>query len=430
MVRITLPDAHLEMPEEANSRDHRRLGRKMDLYHFQEEVPDSVFWHPKGWALFQMIVGYVRARQAAVGYVEVSTPDILERQAWDLSDCRQNYREHMFMTKAKDDGEFAREAESCLGHMLIYKQGTKSYRDLPLKIAEFGKVLRQEYSDSLYGLMGVRSNTEDDAHIFCTKDQLAAECIEINELILSTYRDFGFDQVHIKLFTRPAHGIGLDTSWGHAESSLKQALDRLGCAYTIHQGEGSSCGPRLEYVLRDAIGREWQCGMLQVDFNAPRKFGAFYTNAASEQATPVMLHRAMFGSIERFTGILIEHYAGKLPLWLAPIQVAVVTAAPGVNEYAEEVLKFLSARGLRAVLDLRKMNIGYKVREHSMRKTPVLFVVGIREEVDRTVSMRRLDRVETDLLDLSEALNRVAAEAEHGRRFKWPYSPFPELLTA
>lgn len=417
-------DAHLKMLEEAEKRDHRRLGREMDLYHFQEEAPGSVFWHPKGWTLFQTLIGYMRERQAGAGYVEVNTPDIMDRHLWETSGHWQNYREHMFTTKTEDDRDFALKPMNCPGHMLIYKQGLKSYRDMPLKIAEFGKVHRYEPSGALHGLLRVRSFTQDDAHIFCTEDQLAAECIEVNDLILSIYRDFGFADIRIKLSTRPEHRIGSDASWDRAEGSLKQALDALGRSYTINEGEGAFYGPKLEYVLRDAIGRDWQCGTLQVDFNLPERFGAFYINERGEKVTPVMLHRAMFGSLERFTGILTEHYAGHFPLWLAPNQVVVATITSDADDYAREVADRLRDRGLRVELDLRNEKIPYKVREHSLAKVPILLALGRRELEDRSASLRRLGSPSTESLPLDEILHRLDAEARPphptGTKPAWP----------
>lgn len=404
-------DAHLTMLEEAEKRDHRRLGREMDLFHFQEEAPGSVFWHPNGWTLFQTLIGYMRQRQSAAGYVEVNTPDILDRNLWETSGHWQNYRQHMFTTKTEDDRDFALKPMNCPGHMLIYKQGLKSYRDMPLKIAEFGKVHRYEPSGALHGLLRVRSFTQDDAHIFCTEDQLTAECIKVNDLILSIYRDFGFTDIRIKLSTRPEHRIGSDASWDRSEQSLRQALDTLGRPYAINAGEGAFYGPKLEYVLRDAIGRDWQCGTLQVDFNLPERFGAFYISAEGEKITPVMLHRAMFGSLERFTGILIEHYAGKLPLWLAPLQGIVASITSDADDYATEVAAAAARAGLRMATDLRNEKIGYKVREHSLTKCPVMLIVGRQEAASRSVSIRRLGRDGSETLPLDAALSFLVGEA-------------------
>jgi len=408
-------DAYLKMLEEAEKRDHRRLGREMDLFHFQEEAPGSVFWHPNGWSLFQRLIAYMRERQAAAGYVEVNTPDIMDRHLWETSGHWQNYREHMFTTKTEDDRDFALKPMNCPGHMLIYKQGLKSYRDMPLKIAEFGKVHRYEPSGALHGLLRVRSFTQDDEHIFCTEDQLTAECIKVNDLILSIYADFGFTDIRVKLSTRPEHRIGSDESWDRSEQSLCRALDTLGKPYTVNEGEGAFYGPKLEYVLRDAIGRDWQCGTLQVDFNLPQRFGTFYIDDTGAKVTPVMLHRAMFGSLERFTGILIEHHAGKLPLWLAPIQAVVATITSDVDDYAREVVASFRAHGLCVEEDLRNAKIPYKVREHSLKKVPVLVILGKSEAEGRTVSIRRLGSPETHVLDLEDALKLLAGEAQAPR---------------
>ncbi|WP_415716504.1 threonine--tRNA ligase [Roseibium sp.] len=405
-------DAHLKMLEEAEKRDHRRLGREMDLFHFQEEAPGSVFWHAKGWSLFQSLIAYMRDRQANAGYIEVNTPDIMDRNLWETSGHWQNYREHMFTTKTEDDRDFALKPMNCPGHMLIYKQGLKSYRDMPLKIAEFGKVHRYEPSGALHGLLRVRSFTQDDAHIFCTEDQLTAECIKVNDLILSIYADFGFTDIRIKLSTRPEHRIGSDASWDRSEQSLRRALDTLGRPYTVNEGEGAFYGPKLEYVLRDAIGRDWQCGTLQVDFNLPERFGTFYVDDKGQKVTPVMLHRAMFGSLERFTGILIEHHAGKLPLWLAPVQAVVATITSEVDDYADEVASLLRARNIRVESDLRNEKIPYKVREHSLKKVPILIILGRNELENRTVSIRRLGSPKTNVFDLKEALDLITEEAQ------------------
>ncbi len=405
-------DAYLKMLEEAEKRDHRRLGREMDLFHFQEEAPGSVFWHPHGWTLFQKLIAYMRERQAAAGYVEVNTPDIMDRHLWETSGHWQNYREHMFTTKTEDDRDFALKPMNCPGHMLIYKQGLKSYRDMPLKIAEFGKVHRYEPSGALHGLLRVRSFTQDDAHIFCTEDQLTAECVKVNDLILSIYEDFGFTDIRIKLSTRPENRIGSDESWDRSEQSLRQALDTLGKPYSVNEGEGAFYGPKLEYVLRDAIGRDWQCGTLQVDFNLPERFGTFYIDETGEKVMPVMLHRAMFGSLERFTGILIEHHAGRLPLWLAPVQAVVATITSDADDYAREVAARLRASGLHVEEDLRNEKIPYKVREHSLKKVPVLIIVGRNEVADRLVSVRRLCSPETIALRLDDAVHQLSAEAQ------------------
>jgi threonyl-tRNA synthetase len=386
-------DAHLKRLEEAARRDHRRLGREMDLFHFQEDGPGTIFWHPKGWSLFQTLIGYMRRRQEQAGYIEVNTPMILDRSLWETSGHWQTYRDNMFVTTTEDDRVFALKPMNCPGHVQIFKNGLKSYRDLPLKIAEFGTVHRYEPSGALHGVMRVRAFTQDDAHIFCTDEQIMAECLKVNDLILSIYADFGFDDVTIKLSTRPEKRVGSDEVWDKAEEALGRVIENVaarGIPTAINPGEGAFYGPKLEYVLRDAIGRDWQCGTLQVDFNLPGRFGAFYIGPHSEKVTPVMLHRAMFGSLERFTGILIEHFAGHMPLWLSPVQVVVATITEEADDYALELIAEARRMGLRVEGDLRNEKINYKVREHSLAKIPVLLVVGRKEAAERTVSMRRL----------------------------------------
>ncbi|MEM7073508.1 MAG: threonine--tRNA ligase [Pseudomonadota bacterium] len=403
--------AHLNFLEEAAKRDHRKLGREMDLFHFEEVAPGSVFWHPGGWRLFQTLISYMRRRQEAAGYVEVNSPDIMDRALWETSGHWQNYRENMFLAETQDDRDYALKPMNCPGHMMIYNQGIRSYRDLPLKISEFGKVHRYEPSGALHGLLRVRSFTQDDAHIYCTPEQLTEECLKVNELVLSIYRDFGFDDVHIKLSTRPENRIGSDESWDRSESALKTALDEAGLSYTIFEGEGAFYGPKLEYVLRDAIGRDWQCGTLQVDFNLPERFKSTYVDASGDRLPPVMLHRALFGSLERFIGILIEQYAGKLPMWLAPRQVVVASITTEANDYALSVMQTLHRAGIQAEADLRNEKINYKVREHSLRKVPVILAVGAREVEDNTVTVRRLGEKQTSVLPLSEFTEALVREA-------------------
>ncbi|MBM3506087.1 MAG: threonine--tRNA ligase, partial [Alphaproteobacteria bacterium] len=351
-------DAHLHQLEEAEKRDHRKLGRDMDLFHFQEEAPGAVFWHPKGWTLFQTLIDYMRQRQARAGYVEINTPDIMDRSLWEQSGHWEKFGENMFTTEAKEERVFALKPMNCPGGVQVYKQGIKSYRDLPLRIAEFGKVHRFEPSGALHGLMRVRAFTQDDAHIFCTEEQITQECRIVCQLILNIYRDFGFEDVRIKFSDRPAKRIGSDAIWTRSEAALKAAVDATGLSYTTNPGEGAFYGPKLEFVLRDAIGRDWQCGTLQVDLNLPERLGAFYIGPDGEKHSPVMLHRALFGSLERFTGILLEHYAGKLPLWLAPVQAVVATITSDGDPYASEVAGLLMAHGLRVETDLRNEKIG------------------------------------------------------------------------
>jgi threonyl-tRNA synthetase len=407
-------DHYLQQLAEAERRDHRRLGREMDLFHFQEEGPGTVFWHPKGWILFQALIDYVRRRQNAAGYIEVNTPQVLDRALWEESGHWQTFREHMFITNTPDERVFALKPMNCPGHVQIFKNGLKSYRDLPMKIAEFGIVHRYEPSGALHGVMRVRAFTQDDAHIFCTEDQIMEEGMKVNDLILSIYSDFGFDDVVIKLSTRPEKRVGSDDIWDRAEAALMRVLEKVaerGIKTSINPGEGAFYGPKLEYILRDAIGRDWQCGTLQVDFNMPGRFGAFYIGGHSEKITPVMLHRAMLGSLERFTGILIEHLAGHLPLWLSPVQVAVCTITQEVDDYALESIVRARQLGLRAEGDLRNEKITYKVREHSLAKVPVLFVVGKKEALEKTVSVRRLGAHDQTILPMDSALAALAKEA-------------------
>jgi threonyl-tRNA synthetase len=407
-------DAHLKQLEEAARRDHRRLGREMDLFHFQEEGPGTIFWHPKGWSLFQTLIGYMRRRQEEAGYTEVNTPQVLDKALWVTSGHWDTFRENMFFTQTEDERVFALKPMNCPGHVQIFKNGLKSYRDLPLKICEFGIVHRYEPSGALHGVMRVRAFTQDDAHIFCTEDQIMAESMKVNDLILSIYADFGFDDVRIKLSTRPEKRVGSDEVWDKAEAALGRVIEdvaRRGIETSINPGEGAFYGPKLEYVLRDAIGRDWQCGTLQVDFNMPGRFGAFYIDPSSEKVTPVMLHRAMFGSLERFTGILIEHFAGHLPLWLSPVQAVVATITQEADDYALDLIAQARRLGLRVEGDLRNEKITYKVREHSLAKVPVLIVVGRKEAEARTVSVRRLGSSAQTSAGAAEVLAELAAEA-------------------
>jgi threonyl-tRNA synthetase len=406
-------DAYLKQLEEAEKRDHRRLGREMDLFHFQEEAPGSVFWHPKGWTLFQELERYIRRRQGVAGYVEVNSPQLMDKELWVTTGHMQTYGDMMFLTQKREEDEriYAIKPMNCPGHVQIFKNGLKSYRDLPLKIAEFGKVHRFEPSGALHGLMRVRAFTQDDAHVFITEEQIAGEVLAMNDLILSIYQDFGFDDVAIKFSDRPDKRIGDDAVWDKAEAALMAALKASGRPWTLNKGEGAFYGPKLEYVLRDAIGRDWQCGTVQVDLNLPGRLGAFYIDASSNKVTPVMLHRAMFGSLERFTGILIEHYAGHFPLWLAPTQAVVATIISEADDYAREVVAAARRLGLRVEADLRNEKINYKVREHSLAKVPVLLVVGKKEASERTVSIRRLGKEGQHVMGLDLALAALADEA-------------------
>ncbi len=415
-------EAYQTMLEEAEKRDHRKLGREMDLFHFQEEGPGVVFWHAKGWKMFQNLVNYMRRRLDEQGYQEVSAPQVLDKSLWETSGHWGWYRDAMFkVTVAGDDTDddrvFALKPMNCPGHVQIFKHGLKSYRDLPVKLAEFGNVHRYEPSGALHGLMRVRGFTQDDAHIFCTEEQLAAECLRINDLILSTYADFGFDEVSVKLSTRPDKRVGTDEAWDHAEAIMSNVLDTIRTRSgnriktSINPGEGAFYGPKFEYVLPAAIGREWQCGTTQVDFNLPERFGAFYIAADSEKKRPVMVHRAICGSMERFLGILIEHYSGHFPLWFAPLQVVVATITSDADEYAAKVVERLRAAGLLAEADLRNEKINYKVREHSLAKVPVILVCGKREAEEETVNVRRLGSRDQESLSLVEAVKRLADEA-------------------
>ncbi len=406
--------AYLKQLEEAERRDHRRLGREMDLFHFQEEGPGTVFWHPKGWTLFQTLISYMRRRQNELGYIEVNTPQVLDRALWETSGHWQTFRENMFITQTEDKRVFALKPMNCPGHVQIFKNGLKSYRDLPMKIAEFGIVHRYEPSGAIHGIMRVRAFTQDDAHIFCTEDQIMEESLKVNDLILSIYKDFGFDDIVIKLSTRPEKRVGSDEAWDRAEAALSRILETLkgrGAKTAINPGEGAFYGPKLEYTLRDAIGREWQCGTTQVDFNLPGRFGAYYIAQDSEKTTPVMIHRAVFGSLERFTGILIEHFAGHLPLWLSPVQIVVATITQEGDDYAYEVIAAARKLRLLAEGDLRNEKITYKVREHSLAKVPVLMVVGKKEAAERSVSIRRLGSQDQTSMGLDEALKQLAGEA-------------------
>jgi threonyl-tRNA synthetase len=407
-------DAYLKQLEEAERRDHRRLGREMDLFHFQEEGPGTIFWHPKGWTLFQTLISFMRRRQQEAGYIEVNTPQVLDRALWETSGHWQTYRENMFITKTEDDRVFALKPMNCPGHVQIFKNGLKSYRDLPLKIAEFGIVHRYEPSGAIHGMMRVRAFTQDDAHIFCTEDQIMDEALKINDMVMSIYKDFGFHDIVVKLSTRPEKRVGGDEGWDKAEAALQKVLDVVaaqGVKTGINPGEGAFYGPKLEYTLRDAIGREWQCGTTQVDFNLPGRFGAFYIDAHSEKQTPVMIHRAIFGSLERFTGILIEHFAGHLPLWLSPVQATVCTITSDADDYALEIIALAKKKGLRVDGDLRNEKINLKVRELSLSKIPVLIVVGRKEAAERTVSIRRLGSQAQTFSSLDEALAGLAREA-------------------
>ncbi|MDO9242209.1 MAG: threonine--tRNA ligase [Rhodocyclaceae bacterium] len=405
-------DAHLHMLEEAEKRDHRKLGQQLDLFHFQEEAPGSVFWHPHGWRLFLDLIGYMRQRQEDAGYVEVNTPDVMDRALWELSGHWFNYREHMFTTQTEDERVFALKPMNCPGGVALFKQGIKSYRDLPLRMAEFGKVHRYEPSGALHGLLRVRHFTQDDAHIFCTDEQMEEECKSVVALILDIYKDFGFERVRIKLSTRPEKRIGADETWDKLESALSNALDHMGMTYELFPGEGAFYGPKLEFVLRDAIGRDWQCGTLQVDMNLPERFDIHYVAADNTHKRPVMLHRALFGSLERFAGILLENYAGALPLWLSPVQAVVMNISEAQADYAESVAKMLRAAGLRVECDLRGEKINYKIREHSLLKRPFLVVVGDKEKAAGLVALRARGNQDLGQMPTGALIERLLQERD------------------
>ena len=408
---------YLFMLEEAAKRDHRKLGRDMDLFHFQEEGPGVVFWHSKGWKIFQTLISYMRRRVESHGYEEVNAPMILDKAMWETSGHWEWYKDNMFVTQTEDDRVFAIKPMNCPGHVAIFKHGLKSYRDLPVRLAEFGTVHRYEPSGALHGLMRVRGFTQDDAHVFCTEEQLAAECMRINDLILTTYADFGFDEITVLLSTRPEKRVGDDASWDMAETVMKDVLEKIGeqsdgkITTGINPGEGAFYGPKFEYILKDAIGRTWQCGTTQVDFNLPERFGAFYIDKDSEKKQPVMVHRAICGSMERFIGILMENYAGHFPLWLAPVQVVVASITTDANEYTEEVVAKLKKAGMSVIADTRNEKINYKVREHSLAKVPVILVCGMREAEEKTVNMRRLGSRDQTSYELDEAITLLAEEA-------------------
>ncbi|MGL4184939.1 MAG: threonine--tRNA ligase [Thiotrichaceae bacterium] len=402
--------AYLTMLEEAEKRDHRKLGRQLDLFHFHEEAPGSVFWHPKGWTIFQQLIGYKRKRQEAAGYVEINTPDVMDRSLWEKSGHWFNYRENMFTTQTEDERVFALKPMNCPGGMLMFAQGLKSYRDLPLRMAEFGKVHRYEPSGALHGLMRVRHFTQDDAHIFCTEEQMAQECKDVVALVLDIYKDFGFDNVHIKLSTRPENRIGSDETWDILEQSLAGALENMGLPYTLFPGEGAFYGPKLEFVLRDAIGRDWQCGTLQVDMSLPERFDLTYVAEDNTRKRPVMLHRALFGSLERFTGILIEHYEGRFPAWLAPVQAVVLNITDKQADFVQEVTQELRDIGIRVVSDLRNEKIGFKIREHTMQRVPYLLVVGDREVETRTIAVRTRTGKDLGTFPLAEVKHYLTSE--------------------
>jgi threonyl-tRNA synthetase len=404
-------DEYLHRIEEAEKRDHRKLGKVMNLFHFQEESPGAVFWHEGGWQLFQSLIDFMRQKQTEAGYREVNTPDILDKTLWEKSGHWEKFQEHMYTTKTPDERVFAIKPMNCPGCVQIFNQGLKSYRDLPLKLSEFGKVHRYESSGSLHGLMRVRSFTQDDAHIFCTENQITEESLKVTKLILDIYKAFGFENVILKYSDRPAKRVGDDKLWDKAEAALLEAVKASKLDYSINKGEGAFYGPKIEFVLRDTIGRDWQCGTLQVDLNLPGRLGATYIDKDGIKKNPVMLHRALFGSLERFIGILIEHYAGKLPLWLAPKQVVILPISQEFDDYAKKVSAELDKNKIRNIIDLKNEKINYKIREHSLSKTPILMICGSKEQENQSITLRRLGQEKQDTLPLREAVNLLVKES-------------------
>jgi len=407
---------YLTRLEEAEKRDHRRIGKELDLFHLQEEAPGAVFWHPKGWTLFQSLIAYMRERQTAAGYVEINTPEIMDRELWVQSGHVEKFGDSMFMTKTPDERTFAIKPMNCPGHVQVFKQGLRSYRELPLRLAEFGKVHRYEPSGALHGLMRVRAFTQDDAHIFCTTGQITEESIKVTQLILGIYRDFGFEDVRIKFSDRPVKRVGSDEIWDQSEAALRHAASVAGIDTTLNPGEGAFYGPKLEFVLRDAIGRDWQCGTLQVDLNLPARLGAAFVGEDGQKHTPVMLHRAMFGSLERFIGILLEHHAGKLPTWLAPVQAVVLGITERQAKYCIEVAENLKNQGVRVELDLRNEKVGFKIREHTLKRVPYLLVAGDREVEARALAVRTRNGKDLGTVEIDALAAGLAEEvASHGR---------------
>ena len=402
-------DDYLKRIEEAEKRDHRKLGKEMDLFHFREESPGSVFWHQKGWKLFQKLVTYIRDKQEEGGYKEVNTPEILDRALWEKSGHWGKYGEHMYTSETPDEKVFAIKPMNCPGHVQIFNQGLKSYRDLPLRISEFGKVHRYEPSGALHGLLRVRAFTQDDAHIFCTEEQITEECITVTNLILDIYKDLGFENVILKYADRPEVRVGDDDVWDRAEKSLLDAVKASKLEYTINKGEGAFYGPKIEFVLRDAIGRDWQCGTLQVDLNLPGRLDASFVDKDGTKKVPVMLHRALSGSLERFMGILIENYAGKFPFWLAPLQVVVIPISEDFNIYAKDVSKKINNVGINSQVDLKNHNLNYKIREHSLSKIPLLLICGKKEVDSNSVTIRRLDSNKQENMELKLFLKTFTA---------------------
>ncbi len=401
---------HLNFLKEAEKRDHRLIGKQMNLFHFQEEAPGSVFWHPEGWRLFQTLINYMRNKQNQAGYLEINTPDVMDRSLWEKSGHWEKFGENMFTTTTKEEKTYAIKPMNCPGGIQVFNQGIKSYRDLPFKISEFGKVHRYEPSGALHGLMRVRAFTQDDAHIFCSEEQLEAECKIVCDLITNIYKDFGFHEITIKYSDRPEKRVGDDNVWDKSEKALLSTIKKLEVPYQINPGEGAFYGPKIEFVLRDAIGRDWQCGTVQIDLNLPKRLGCVYIDNKGERKIPVLIHRALFGSLERFTGILLEHYAGKLPIWLSPTNVAIVTINDKCNDYAKSIKNQLTSEGISSKLDLRNEKIGYKIREHSNTKIPLIFVIGEKEMETNKISVRKLGSREIESSSLKIMLEYIKNE--------------------
>ena len=400
-------DNYLQILEEADKRDHRKLGREMDLFHFQKESPGSIFWHNKGWDVFMRLQNYLRKKQSEAGYEEINTPDILDKSLWEKSGHWEKFKENMFTISTKDKRVFALKPMNCPGCIQVFNQGIKSYKDLPIKISEFGKVHRYEHSGAVHGMMRVRSFTQDDAHIFCTEDQITHECIEVTNLILEVYKDFGFSNIKINYADRPKKRVGEDKIWDKSERALLKAVKEAGVEYTINKGDGAFYGPKIDFVLKDAINREWQCGTVQVDFNLPERLNANYINEKGEKQKPVLIHRAVFGSLERFLGILIEHYNGKFPFWLAPTQVTICTITEKFNNFGKEVYKKLTELGIKVEFDSRNEKINYKIREHSHKKVPIILIIGEKEKKENSVTVRELSIENQSFLELDKAIEYI-----------------------
>ena len=401
---------YLHRIEEAEKRDHRRLGKEQDLFHFQEEAPGAVFWHPKGWTLFQTLIAFMRERQHAAGYVEINTPELMDASLWQQSGHLEKFGENMYLTQTPDERTYAIKPMNCPGHVQVFRQGLRSYRELPLRLCEFGKVHRYEPSGALHGLMRVRAFTQDDAHVFCTHEQITDETVRGIQLILGIYKDFGFDDVRIKFSDRPPRRVGSDEVWDRSEAALMTACTVAGVQYTLNPGEGAFYGPKLEFVLRDAIGRDWQCGTWQVDLNLPERLGASYIAEDSQKHIPVMLHRAIFGSLERFLGILLEHYAGRLPLWLAPVQAVLLNITDRQGPYLQDCAEILKKQGLRVDLDLRNEKLGYKIREHTLQRIPYLLVAGDKEVESKSLAVRTLTGKDLGAMPLESLVARLTGE--------------------